>query len=862
MADSAASWNSLYIEWLQQLWVEAQASNQPNKPFAYKRARETLLSCPKQFQHPSELAELKFFGPAICTKLEKMLEKHCSAKGIAMPERSSSCSSTTPAAPRRGRTNPSSSTTDSVEIIGESRAMTGRSRYGTNTKTTPSDTPDDTTQRSSQNSQSDPPRATLSARNPYRTTETSTPDFSTGGIGRSRPAAAVKRRNNKTASAPDQTQEPPQHAKLSTSNPYRTTATSTPDFATSGIGSQRAGPGRKRKAPAQASNEPISIHIDNDPPTANSQPKPAKRQRTTKSYVPQFRSGAYAILITLYHHWEMNHGGTGMTKQEIIDVAQPLSKESVFDDPHSGRYSAWNSIKTLINKGLVYKSLERNAHYSVTVEGRDLASTVLQAERTDAPGLSSQTAAPSSSFSQSAANTMYDEIVDSDEDHNSEDDELVEINNIPEPVASTSATFATPSRQAPIPINASNSSSINPGGLQEAWRKERANLTPNSQVRAELRRLGLISYQNASPNTQSATVLPDSSPLAFHNTPSSQQNASTEYDELLDTQDGQYDRMIWKPDDYDVEMIIDNREIRNAEDRSFFLKKLNDNGVRVQELALSVGDAIWIARHRATRKIAVLDFIMERKRLDDLVASIKDGRFSEQKQRLKTSGLGNVTYLIEESNLNDRSGLIGQQIATSLSQSIVVDGFFLKRTASPESTAMVLVSITEFIIAEYASKDLYVIVPQITTPSSLRLAMLRARRKLNLRNDKAKGTNLVSKKDFSESQQSLAIDFQTFQAALSKSGMKTIRLTFIRMLLVIKGVTLEKANMIQNVYPTPAALLDAYDKLGSDEEAKKDLLFKQFGSNIAKFRVRKELSETIYLQWGRAMSELRASGIN
>ena len=44
----------------------------------------------------------------------------------------------------------------------------------------------------------------------------------------------------------------------------------------------------------------------------------------------------------------------------------------------------------------------------------------------------------------------------------------------------------------------------------------------------------------------------------------------------------------------------------------------------------------------------VLDFIVERKRMDDLASSIVDGRFREQKHRMKQSGLANAVYLIEE----------------------------------------------------------------------------------------------------------------------------------------------------------------------------------------------------------------------
>ena len=64
---------------------------------------------------------------------------------------------------------------------------------------------------------------------------------------------------------------------------------------------------------------------------------------------------------------------------------------------------------------------------------------------------------------------------------------------------------------------------------------------------------------------------------------------------------------------------------------------------------LSVGDFLWVARDRvATRPVpgslalprrreAVLEHIVERKRMDDLAGSIMDGRCSEQKVHTYTA---------------------------------------------------------------------------------------------------------------------------------------------------------------------------------------------------------------------------------
>lgn len=54
-------------------------------------------------------------------------------------------------------------------------------------------------------------------------------------------------------------------------------------------------------------------------------------------------------------------------------------------------------------------------------------------------------------------------------------------------------------------------------------------------------------------------------------------------------------------------------------------------GVLFEIRRLKVGDFAWIARCRKTDDELVIPYIIERKRMDDLSASIVDGRFHEQK---------------------------------------------------------------------------------------------------------------------------------------------------------------------------------------------------------------------------------------
>ena len=50
---------------------------------------------------------------------------------------------------------------------------------------------------------------------------------------------------------------------------------------------------------------------------------------------------------------------------------------------------------------------------------------------------------------------------------------------------------------------------------------------------------------------------------------------------------------------------------------------------------------MWVYKNK------VLNFIMERKKADDLASSIIDGRYKDQKYRLKNCGISNVYYVYE-----------------------------------------------------------------------------------------------------------------------------------------------------------------------------------------------------------------------
>ena len=103
--------------------------------------------------------------------------------------------------------------------------------------------------------------------------------------------------------------------------------------------------------------------------------EPAKKPRKAKPYVPALRSGPYALLLGLATLDESS--SVGLTKAQLIEIAQPYCDTS-FTAPSDPTkfYTAWNSMKSLIQKDLVYERGRPLRKYTLTEEGREVATRV------------------------------------------------------------------------------------------------------------------------------------------------------------------------------------------------------------------------------------------------------------------------------------------------------------------------------------------------------------------------------------------------------------------------------------------------------------------------------------------------------
>ena len=298
-----------------------------------------------------------------------------------------------------------------------------------------------------------------------------------------------------------------------------------------------------------------------------------RKPASSRSYIPQPRSGSFAILVALVKG-EME-GMTKMTKAQIVQDAQEFCDESMSRPKNGSFFTAFASMKTLVKKQLVTEERRRCSEYSLTEDGRTLAYKLL--------------------------------------------------NYV-----------------------------MNPGGA--------VNGATN----------GATSSQENGASSQSSTqssILPKSSILEFQLT------------------------------DFDIILLVDTRESTSGVDSSLkktaLMANLTQLSVPVEMRALPAGDFAWIARERShsnrakvsvsqsasqpashsasqpashsasqtlssrfastkngfipnkPRRELIFDYVVERKRVDDLVSSIIDGRFHEQKHRLKASGIRKPIYLVE-----------------------------------------------------------------------------------------------------------------------------------------------------------------------------------------------------------------------
>lgn len=278
--------------------------------------------------------------------------------------------------------------------------------------------------------------------------------------------------------------------------------------------------------------------------------------------------------------------------------------------------------------------------------------------------------------------------------------------------------------------------------------------------------------------------------------------------------------LVYFPGTYEIVLIIDSREqysgAATEQRKTKLVSDLENMGINCEMRTLPVGDFAWVikpvdsASSSATvKRELVLDFLIERKKLDDLISSIRDQRWGEQKHRLKRCGIPNIVYLIEGFSSIKSDHPCYKSINTALANAQLIDGFTVKHTKDFKDTLSYLALMSKYLEKYYKEKTLF-------------------------------STSKKDKADY-PLRENHFLTVNEFSCESQKMSNFTTKEMFVRSLMRFHSATLEKCKAITNVYPTLPELLQAYDEcetLKSKEQLLSSITYgipeKKINNNLSK----------------------------
>lgn len=559
-------------------------------------------------------------------------------------------------------------------------------------------------------------------------------------------------------------------------------------------------------------------------------PPPRKRQRSgmcsgEKEYIPAYRSGPYALLIALYRDRQSADGRGFMSKTELCNQAQALADTSFTVADPGCRYTAWSSMGTLIKKGLVTKE-SSPAKYSLTEAGCDLAHRLEMSQADDYPD--NQIAAQGApagipeATSQITGQLQYKYVTNGGNEVISKDNAavlieddfglgfLIKVNyqklltsgksyrlDTTRPLGEDVYVYLHGDDTDELAINRNTPRlpSLDQADLQdpvtEKPRKEvkKRTKTPKDVMSSATAEPQLISFQSSSPR-------PTTNTLGRVHSQGSWSTSENSQDSLESTTSTCVPNFVFQPGEYEIILCVDNAEFygsRQVGGKSL-LPDLIKNGVTCDLRKLHVGDLLWVAREKTQteagvgqqprRRELVLDYIVERKRMDDLVHSCTDGRLPDQKFRLKHCGLKKPIFMIEDYGSLQHFSMPEDRIRQTITNLKVIDGFQVKRTKNVKESVAYLTVMTRYLQRYYRNKRLYAC-------------------SMDGVKDQAWTNDITD-------QEIRLMEFNEFNQGSVKSRNLSVQDMFCKHLSKVSGMSGERAMAVAQVYPTLTHLMDAY----------------------------------------------------
>ncbi|KAK4372077.1 hypothetical protein RND71_007461 [Anisodus tanguticus] len=495
-----------------------------------------------------------------------------------------------------------------------------------------------------------------------------------------------------------------------------------------------------------------------------------KRNKGARRYMPQKNSVAYALLITLYR--STTNSEKFMHKQELIDAteASGLSRAPVGPEKGKGKpgqfsssrdwYSGWSCMANLISKGLVAKS-SCPAKYMLTEEGNEIAQECL----------------------------LRSGIADSEEISAS----LTGFSNLNKWDMPDKATTSNLSNKK---VRCTTSVSEKALPLSQPTDKVRERALPLSQSTDKVRERAVPLSQST--GKKKMNVIPSESLDRF-------------VDEQLPCLETRSNLLAAPPlangeqfeDVYEVVLILDDREqftSRGSRSRKIVENISTQFKIKINVRRLPVGDAIWIARNKVIGTEYVLDFIVERKNVEDLQSSIRDNRYRDQKLRLLRCGLKKLIYVIEG---DPNACTAAESIKTACFTTEILEGFDVQRTGGLGETLRKYGYLTQAINQYHRCMD-----------------------------NERSNTRVCPR-------------FKEFIRKCKDLDKMTVSDVFAIQLMQVPQVTEEVAISVLDMYPTLSSLARAYSLLDGDVRAQEEML-KEQSDNLVNAAASKNIFQLIW----------------
>lgn len=587
------------------------------------------------------------------------------------------------------------------------------------------------------------------------------------------------------------------------------------------------------------------------------EPAPAKKPRKAKPYIPSLRTGPYALILALSSMPEDSL--QSLSKTEVIELAQPHCESSFTVPSEAGKfYTAWNSMTTLVNKDLVQEKGRPMRRYTLTEEGWEVARRIKVAqgtENTDKPPEKLKSIGTKGHDVGSERNPSSAKGNDKFLDLEGDPDQDLKSIRQPQSFRGAASLDRIEENRPPLPGQRLGGAPVDKYGTFsksrepiKAPRKDFVELlsspepevppvTPWSSSTFGQDSRSITSKPSTKPLRESVELAAPDTAIPRNPRPSLPSTKPPGREAALPI----FDSVCLQPGTFTVEVVLDNREVRTKNDRDYISDELTKKGVKPLVRPLGLGDIFWVAKLKESNLLTrygeegdevALDWIVERKRLDDLVGSITDGRFQEQKFRLQRSGVKNVIYLIEEFSLStEKLTKFHEAIQSAIASTQVVNGYFVKRTQKLDETIRYLARMTRMLKTIYESKPLYLIPTSALTPTTY-LPLLS-----HLRNDPSHAAKTYS------------ITYPSFSSLASKSDSLTLRDVFLKMLMCTRGISGDKALAIQKVWSTPRAFIEAFEGCASQKE-RETLVEKKLGAMVGRAKIKGVLGAKVAGVWG------------